>query len=58
VQDLLQMRDSQATGNCALISLGQFNQAAITLASQNQVDLMGPKHIAQLLHDGMRPPKN
>jgi restriction system protein len=58
VRDLLQMRESQATGNCALISLGQFSQPAITLASQNHVDLMGPKHIAQLLHDGMSPPKN
>ncbi|CAN1571367.1 Restriction endonuclease type IV, Mrr [Burkholderiaceae bacterium] len=53
LRDLVQTHESQATGSCALISLGQFSQAAITLAHQNHVELMGPQHIAQLMHDGL-----
>lgn len=58
VRDLLQTLEQHEAGSCTLLSLGQLSQAAITLARQNHVDLMGPKPIAQLMHDGLSPQKN
>ena len=52
VRELLSARESQDAHACSFISLGQFSQAALDLAGENPVQLMGPTQIAQLMHDG------
>jgi restriction system protein len=54
VRELLSARESQDADGCSFISLGQFSQAALDLAGENSVQLMGPTQIAQLLHDGAK----
>jgi restriction system protein len=54
VRALLSARESQDADGCSFISLGQFSQAALDLAGENSVQLMGPTQIAQLLHDGAK----
>jgi restriction system protein len=34
------------------MSLGTFSQAAVDLAHQSPMQLLGPANIAQLMHDG------
>jgi len=58
VRDLIQALENHEAGSCSFITLGQFSQTAIALANKNRVQLMGPKNIAQLLHDGLKAPSN
>ena len=58
VRELLSARESQDAYGCSFISLGQFSQAALDLAGENPVQLMGPTQIAQLLHDGTEALRN
>ena len=58
VRDLIQVVENHEAGSCSFITLGQFSQTAIALANKNRVQLMGPKNIAQLLHDGLKAPSN
>ena len=54
VRELLNARERHEAYSCSLISLGQFSQAALDLAGENPVQLMGPTQIAQLLHEGAK----
>jgi restriction system protein len=58
VRDLVQTLDSQEVVSCAILSLGQFSQNAMTLAGQNRVQFMGSQNIAELLHDALQAQKN
>ena len=51
VRELLNVLERDDAYSCSLISLGQFSQAALDLAGENPVQLMGPTQIAQLLHE-------
>lgn len=54
VRELLDVRASQQAFSCTFISLGQFSQAALDLAHQSPIQLLGPANIAQLIHDGAK----
>jgi len=54
VRELLDARESQQAFSCTCISLGQFSQAALDLAHQSPIQLLGPANIAQLMHDGAK----
>jgi len=58
VRDLLHALESHEASSCSLLNLGQFSQAALDMAGQNPVHLMGSNHIAQLLNDGIKTQKN
>jgi restriction system protein len=48
---LLSAVDSQSAYSCSCMSLGVFSQAAVELARQSPMQLLGPADIARLLHD-------
>lgn len=52
LRELLAARESQQAFSCTCMSLGTFSQAAIDLAHQSPIQLLGPANIAQLMHDG------
>ena len=52
LRELLAAREAQEAFSCSCISLGTFSQAAIDLAHQSPLQLLGPANIAQLMHDG------
>lgn len=52
LRELLAARESQQAFSCTCMSLGTFSQAAIDLAQQSPIQLLGPANIAQLMHDG------
>jgi restriction system protein len=54
LRELLAARESQHAFSCTCMSLGTFSQAAIDLAHQSPIQLLGPAHIAQLMHDGAK----
>jgi restriction system protein len=54
LRELLAARESQHAFSCTCMSLGTFSQAAIDLADQSPIQLLGPAHIAQLMHDGAK----
>jgi len=52
LRELLAAREAQEAFSCTCMSLGTFSQAAIDLAHQSPLQLLGPANIAQLMHDG------
>lgn len=54
LRELLAARESQQAFSCTCMSLGTFSQAAIDLAQQSPIQLLGPANIAQLMHDGAK----
>lgn len=54
LRELLAVRESRDAFSCTCMSLGVFSQAAIDLANDSPVQLLGSDHIAQLMHDGAK----
>lgn len=52
LRELLALRESREAFSCTCMSLGVFSQAAIDLAHNSPMQLLGPANIAQLMHDG------
>ena len=52
LRELLAVRESRDAFSCTCMSLGVFSQAAIDLANDSPMQLLGPANIAQLMHDG------
>lgn len=52
LRELLAAQESLDAFSCSCMSLGTFSQAAIDLADQSPLQLLGPANIAQLMHDG------
>ena len=50
--ELLAVRESRDAFSCTCMSLGVFSQAAIDLANDSPMQLLGSANIAQLMHDG------
>ncbi|PIT73234.1 restriction endonuclease [Limnohabitans sp. G3-2] len=54
LRELLAVRESRDAFSCTCMSLGVFSQAAIDLANDSPMQLLGAANIAQLMHDGAR----
>jgi len=54
LRELLAERESRDAFSCTCMSLGVFSQAAIDLANDSPMQLLGSANIAQLLHDGAK----
>ena len=52
LRELLAARESRDAFSCTCMSLGIFSQAAIDLANNSPMQLLGAANIAQLMHDG------
>jgi restriction system protein len=52
LRELLAVRESRDAFSCTCMSLGVFSQAAIDLANNSPMQLLGAANIAQLMHDG------
>jgi len=52
LRELLAARESSDAFSCSCMSLGVFSQAAINLANNSPMQLLGAANIAQLMHDG------
>ena len=52
LRELLAARESRDAFSCTCMSLGIFSQAAIDLANNSPMQLLGSANIAQLMHDG------
>ncbi|WP_090141776.1 restriction endonuclease [Limnohabitans sp. DM1] len=52
LRELLAVRESRDAFSCTCMSLGVFSQAAIDLANDSPMQLLGASNIAQLMHDG------
>jgi restriction system protein len=52
LRELLAVRESRDAFSCTCMSLGIFSQAAIDLANNSPMQLLGSANIAQLMHDG------
>ena len=52
LRELLAVRESRDAFSCTCMSLGVFSQAAIDLANDSPMQLLGSANIAQLMHDG------
>ncbi len=52
LRELLAVRQSRDAFSCTCMSLGVFRQAAIDLANDSPMQLLGSANIAQLMHDG------
>jgi restriction system protein len=57
LRELLACVDSQEAYSCSCMSLGVFSPAAVVLAKQQPLQLLGPTEIAQLVHDAGLPAK-
>jgi restriction system protein len=51
LRELLAAVESQEAFSCSCMSLGAFSPAAVALAQQHPLQLLGPTEIAQLVHD-------
>ena len=51
LRELLAAVDRQEAFSCSCMSLGAFSPAAVALAQQQPIQLLGPVDIAQLVHD-------
>ncbi|PUE19188.1 restriction endonuclease [Limnohabitans sp. MMS-10A-160] len=51
LRELLAAVESQEAFSCSCMSLGSFSPAAVALAQQHPLQLLGPTEIAQLVHD-------
>ncbi|WP_312260439.1 restriction endonuclease [Limnohabitans sp.] len=54
LRELLAARKSRDAFSCTCMSLGIFSQAAIDLANNSPMQLLGSANIAQLMHDGAK----
>jgi len=54
LRELLAVRESRDAFSCTCMSLGVFSQAAIDLANDRPMQLLGAANIAQLMHDGAK----
>lgn len=54
LRELLAARESRDAFSCTCMSLGIFSQAAIDLANNTPMQLLGSANIAQLMHDGAK----
>lgn len=54
LRELLAARESRDAFSCTCMSLGIFSQAAIYLANNSPMQLLGSANIAQLMHDGAK----
>ena len=52
LRELLAVRENRDAFSCTCMSLGVFSQAAIDLANESPMQLLGSANIAQLMHDG------
>jgi restriction system protein len=52
LRELLAARESRDAFSCTCMSLGVFSQAAVDLAHDSPMQLLGSANIAQLMHDG------
>jgi len=55
LRELLAARESRDAFSCTCMSLGVFSQAAVDLANNSPMQLLGAANIAQLMHDGAHP---
>ncbi len=55
LRELLAARESRDAFSCTCMSLGVFSQAAVDLANNSPMQLLGSANIAQLMHDGAHP---
>ena len=51
LRELLAAVKSQEAFSCSCMSLGTFSQAAVALAQQHPIQLLGAQEIAQLMHE-------
>ncbi len=51
LRELLAAVETQEAYSCSCMSLGTFSQAAVALARQHPIQLLGAVEIAQLMHD-------
>jgi hypothetical protein len=51
LRELLAAVESQEAYSCSCMSLGVFSPAAVALARQQPIQLLGSAEIAQLLHE-------
>ena len=54
LRELLAARESRDAFSCTCMSLGIVSQAAIDLANNSPMHLLGSANIAQLMHDGAK----
>jgi restriction system protein len=54
LRELLAVREKRDAFSCSCMSLGVFSQAAIDLANESPMQLLGSANIAQLMHDGAK----
>nr|WP_315135698.1 restriction endonuclease [uncultured Limnohabitans sp.] len=54
LREMLAARESRDAFSCTCMSLGIFSQAAIDLANNSPMQLLGSANIAQLMHDGAK----
>lgn len=52
LRELLALRESREAFSCTCMGLGVFSPAALELARNSPMQLLGPANIAQLMHDG------
>jgi restriction system protein len=56
LRELLTAVESQEAYSCSCMSLGVFSQAAVALAQQHPIQLIGSLEIAQLVHEARQAP--
>ena len=52
LRELLSARDSAEAAACSCMTLGSFSPAALALAREQGIQLLGAADVAQLMHDG------
>ena len=57
LRELLGAQARQEAFSCSCLCLGSFSQAAMDLAEQNAIQLLGPTAIAQLMNEGAKASK-
>ncbi len=54
LRELLAARDSTDAASCSCMALGSFSPAALELAREQGIQLLGAADVAQLMHEGGR----
>ncbi len=54
LRELLAARDNADAASCSCMTLGSFSPAALDLAREQGIQLLGPADVAQLMHDGSK----
>jgi restriction system protein len=52
LRELLAARDRADAASCSCMTLGSFSPAALELAREQGIQLLGPADVAQLMHEG------